>query len=179
MASPAARLARAWSHLSRLPGGRRLFGWILGRMVPYSGSVRPRVLVLGPGHARVALRERRRLRNHLRSVHALALANLGELASGLAMTLALPPGVRGIPVRIEIDYLKKARGRITADGRADPPSEVLKDVESAATAELTDGDGEVVARMVVQWRLGPVEDRSEPPVAGAGSLPPLRPRRDP
>lgn len=153
MSTPAARLTRAWRLLSRLPGGRRLFGLLLRLMVPYSGTIRPRVLRLGPGHATVEIRDRRRLRNHLRSVHALALANLGELASGLAMTLALPPNVRGIPVRIEADYLKKARGRITAEGRALPPRAIGSATRADATAELRDEFGDVVARLVVRWSL--------------------------
>lgn len=157
MSSPSQRIRAAWRSLAPLPGGRRVFAWILRRLVPYSGSIRPRVIAMEPGRAVVAIRDTRRVRNHLRSVHAIALANLGELASGLAMTLALPPGIRGIPVRLEIDYLKKARGRITAEGRADPPSEVPEDTHAMATAELTDGDGAVVARVVAHWRIGPVE----------------------
>lgn len=155
MTTPGERLARSWRRLSRIPGGRRIFAWILGRTVPYSGSVRPRFHVLEPGRAVVSITERRRLRNHFRSVHAIALANVGELASGLAMTLALPADARGIPVRIEIDYLKKARGRITAEGRADPPARVTADTDADATAELRDEDGDVVATMVVRWRIGP------------------------
>lgn len=153
MRSPGRTIQTLWRRLSRLPGGGWVFGRVLGWMVPYSGTIRPRVLLLEPGRARVELRERRRLRNHLRSVHALALANLGELSSGLAMTLALPANVRGIPVRIEIDYLKKARGRITAEGRASPPAPVSEPVDAAATAELSDDAGEIVARMTVTWRL--------------------------
>lgn len=159
MPDPTARLGTTWRRLSRRPGGRRLFDALLRWLVPYSGSIRPRVLELEPGRARVSIRERRRLRNHLRSVHALALANLGELASGLAMTLALPPGTRGIPVRIEIDYLKKARGTIVAVGRAAPPADVPGEMEAAAEAELTDEVGDVVASVVVTWKLAPLEDR--------------------
>jgi acyl-coenzyme A thioesterase PaaI-like protein len=158
MRSPGRTIETLWRRLSRLPGGRWLFGRILGWMVPYSGTIRPRVRLLEPGHARVELHERRRLRNHLRSVHALALANLGELSSGLAMTLALPADVRGIPVRIEIEYLKKARGRIAAEGRAAPPAAVAEPVDATATAELTDDAGEAVARMTVTWRLSPEPD---------------------
>jgi acyl-coenzyme A thioesterase PaaI-like protein len=157
MPSPAERLVSTWDRFSRLPGGRRVFDRVLGWLVPYSGSIRPRVLELEPGLARVALTERRRLRNHLRSVHALALGNLGELASGLAMTAALPPEVRGIPIRIEIDYNRKARGTIVAEGRADPPAAVTEDTEATATAVLRDEEGDVVADMVVTWRLRPPE----------------------
>ena len=156
MATAAARLASAWSTLSRVPGGHVIFGLLLRLAVPYSGTIRPRVLRLDPGHATVELRERRRLRNHLRSVHAIALANLGELSSGLAMTMALPRNIRGIPIRIEIDYLKKARGHIRAEGRAEPPTtSVESDVETKAYAELFDEDGTMVARLVATWRLRP------------------------
>lgn len=150
-----AALERAWRRLSRLPGGRRIFARLLARAVPYSGSIHPEVLELAPGHARVALEERRALRNHFRSVHAIALANLGELASGLAMTLALPKGVRGIPIRIEIDYVKKARGRIIALGSAEPPTVIGEATDATASAELRDDADEVVARLVVRWRLSP------------------------
>lgn len=160
MSRERSRLETAWRRLSGLPGGRRLFDHILGWMVPYSGSIRPRVLELEPGRARVAIRERRRLRNHLRSVHALALGNLGELASGLAMTLALPDGTRGIPIRLEIDYLKKARGTIIAVGTASPPAAVLEETEDVAYAELTDEAGDPVARVVVRWKLAPREPRA-------------------
>jgi acyl-coenzyme A thioesterase PaaI-like protein len=155
MSALAHRLETAWRRLARLPGGTWLFSRLIGRVVPYSGTIRPDVTLLESGHARVELRERRRVRNHLRSVHALALANLGELASGLAMTMALPAGIRGIPVRIEIDYLKKARGRIVAEGRAAPPQAVPEDTDATATAELTDASGETVASMIVTWRLSP------------------------
>ena len=111
------------------------------------------VLTLEPGHTKLALRDRRAVRNHLGSIHAIALANLGELASGLAMTTALPAGVRGIVVRIECEYGKKARGSLVAETRVIAP-EVRGDIDHEVRAEITDASGAIVATVRVHWRLG-------------------------
>jgi len=130
---------------------------MLGYMVPYSGSIRPLVLHLEPGYVRIALRDRRALRNHLHSIHAIALANLGELASGLAMLSGLPEDVQAIVTRLEIDYVKKARGRLLAEGRADIPATITDAVTRIVQAEISDASGDVVARLQVHWRLRPKE----------------------
>ena len=154
-ASPGARLRALWRRLSPLPGGRWLFSRILGFMVPYTGRLGARVVRLEPGHVVVELRERRVVRNHLASVHAMALANAAELATGLAMLGALPPTVRGILTSFEIDFQKKARGRLLAESRCSVP-EVTEDAEYLAAATITDTDGDVVATARAKWRLGPV-----------------------
>ena len=151
--SPGERLLAMWRQCSKLPFGQSIFGLMFGGMVPYSGSIGATVLSLAPGHARVSLRDRRAVRNHLGSVHAVALTNLGELTSGLAMTSALPAGVRGIVLRIETDYVKKARGTLLAESRVALP-QVTGDTDFDVTADIRDASGEVVARVRVKWRLG-------------------------
>lgn len=113
------------------------------------------MLQLEPGHARVSIRDRRGVRNHLNSVHAIALANVSELASGLAMTTGLPDGIRGIVVRLSTEYFKKARGVLVAESRCAVPR-VTGDEEHDFVADVHDQAGELVARTTVTWRLGPV-----------------------
>jgi acyl-coenzyme A thioesterase PaaI-like protein len=157
--APGAALQKMWNRLLPWPLGRWLFHRLLRLRVPYTGALGARVLSLEPGYARVALRDRRGVRNHLNSVHAVALVNLGELTSGLALTSALPPGVRGIVVHIGMDYFKKARGRLIAESRAALPPVIDRDIEHLAQAEIRDAEGEVVARAGVRWRLGPQPPR--------------------
>lgn len=150
-------LRRRWRRLSGLPGGKRLFSIGLGRRVPYTGTLRARVELLEPGRCRVILADRRRLRNHLHSVHAMALANLGEMTTGLALMNSLPAGARGILTGFRIQYLKKARGRLLAECRcAIPPDNSRQEYE--LSGEVRDAEDAVVAVVNARWLIAPEPD---------------------
>jgi len=155
-ASPGKMLLRLWQRLAPLPGGRWLFSRLLGVFVPYTGTIRPQIHELRPGYVRVGLRDRRRIRNHLNSVHAIALANLGEVASGLALLVSLPPHTRAIVLRLAMEYLKKARGTLLAESTCVVPGVIDAEMEFVVHADIRDGAGDTVARASVCWRLGPV-----------------------
>lgn len=153
LAGPAS-IQPIWNVLRSVPGGGRLMGTLIGRMAPYTGTIKPEVLELGTGHARVAMKDRPGLRNHLRSVHAIALMNLGELATGAAMLVTMPDGIRGIPIHLEMDYVKKARGTIVGECDCTLP-DVSKRREVEVEGVLKDGEGDVVARVKARWMVGP------------------------
>lgn len=146
-----------WHRLAPLPGGRWMFSRLLGWMAPYTGTINARVQELRPGYARVTLADRRRVRNHLNCIHAIALMNLGEVATGLALMTGLPGNVRGIITNLSMDYHKKARGRLTAEATTRQPA-IDADTEHEVIAEIKDESGNVVARCTARWRLGLIPD---------------------
>jgi len=103
-----AKTLRLYRQLARFPGGRWLFTRAVCWRAPYFASVRPSITCLAPLHCEVRMRKRRRVQNHLGTVHAIAMANLCELAAGLATEVTLPTGLRWIPKSMTIEYLKRA-----------------------------------------------------------------------
>ena len=153
--SPGTRLRSAWLRLSPLPGGRWIFSRLLGQMVPYSGTIGARVELFEPGEVRITLPDRRKVRNHLGSFHAIALANLGELSTGLALLGAMGNDVRGILTGLEVTYCKKARGLLKVHVVVLIPK-VTESIEHAVVADIRDTSGDIVATVAARWRLSPI-----------------------
>jgi len=153
----------AWNLLSGLPGGKVVFSRLVGRMAPYTGSIGATVTALRAGHAQVEMADRRAVRNHLDCVHAIALANLAELAGNIALAYSLPDDARFIVGGMEIEYTKKARGKITATGESPIPTTSARAAFDVPVV-LRDASGEQVARAVLHSVVGP-----KPGTARAGA----------
>ncbi len=148
------RILSEWKKWATRPAGKRIFSALLGRMIPYTGSIKPYVMSLKPGYCQVILKDRRSVRNHLNSVHAIALMNVAELATGLAMNSALHSNMRGIVTRLSMDYLKKARGTLTAECQCDIPKR-NEETEYILEGIIRDEVGDIVAVGTATWKVGP------------------------
>lgn len=145
-------LIKLWRRLAAWPGGRWLFHRILSRRVPYSGSIPARIVQLSPGYCQIQLSDRRRIRNHLNCIHAVALVNMGELTSGLALLSGLPDTMRGIVTQLTTEYYKKARGPLHAECSCHLP-EFVDRLDIQVVADIMDQQGDRVARTTASWRL--------------------------
>lgn len=152
---PGAWIREGWQRLSALPGGARVFERLLGAAIPYTGSLGAHIEALEPGYARVRLDERRAIRNHLRSIHAIALCNLAELTGNLALAYSLPEDSRFIVTKLSTEYKKKARGRVVAECRCEPPRSSERQ-EYELRVGITDADGVVVATALLTTLVSPV-----------------------
>jgi hypothetical protein len=93
-----------WNTLSRLPGGKTLFTRAVCLKAPYFASIAPHIQELRPGHCEVHVKDRRSVRNHLGTVHAIAMCNMAELAGGMVTEVIIPADARWIPVGMTVEY---------------------------------------------------------------------------
>lgn len=143
-----------WARCTRLPAGRWLFSILLGWRIPYSSTIGARIEELRPGYARLVMADRRRVRNHLDSIHAVAQVNFGELATGLAVFSTTGTGMRGILVDIRAEYLKKARGRLEASAEFRLPENLDDNTPCEVAARIADRDGDTVSVVTATWLIG-------------------------
>ncbi|MFT3839333.1 MAG: DUF4442 domain-containing protein [Myxococcaceae bacterium] len=155
LAGPAG-LRQIWSMLKRVPRGGKVMGTILGRMAPYTGTIAPEVVELDLGRSKVLMRDRKAVRNHLNSIHAIALMNLGEVATGSAMMFSMPEDARAIIVNLSMEYKKKARGNLVCEANCPVPSSSEKK-EYIFSGDIKDASGDVVAVCTAKWLVGPAK----------------------
>ena len=153
-----------WDLLAGMPGGKALFSRLVGRAAPYTGTIGATVTVLRAGYAEVEMADRKSVRNHLDCVHAIALANLAELAGNVALAYSMPDDARFIVSGMEITYVKKARGLITAVGEPPVPRTAARATYDVVVT-LRDASGEEVATAVLHSLVGP-----KPGAVDAGSV---------
>jgi acyl-coenzyme A thioesterase PaaI-like protein len=142
-----------YRRITRWPAGHWLFSRLVCLKAPYFATIAPRFVALEPGHCEVLIRDRRRVHNHIGTVHAIALCNLAELSAGVMTDATIPADMRWIPKGMTVEYLKKAVG--TMRGVAKPGAVVPASgmaCEWPVSVEVTDGAGQTVFRArVLMW----------------------------
>ena len=150
---PGSLIKKAWNKCKKIPKGYYLFSKVVGFMIPYTGTIKPIVTQLENGTAEVKLYDRRRVRNHLNSVHAIALANLGEFTTGLTIIPQLDQNANAILIRLEVIYLKKARGTLTANATYVLPPLQSGDTSHVVNAKITNETNDVVCEVNATWQV--------------------------
>ena len=108
-----------WNTMNRLPKGSRLFSIAFARKAPYFATIRPRFTVIRANRAELVIPKRRRVHNHLGTVHAIALCNGLEAAMGALAEATIPADKRWIPKGMTVAYTAKATSDITCIAETD------------------------------------------------------------
>lgn len=66
------------------------------------------------------MKQRWGVQNHIATVHAIAVCNLIEMTMGIVAECTIPSHLRWLPKGMDVNYLKKATGTLTASSTVDP-----------------------------------------------------------
>ena len=145
---------KAWSRLEKLPFGKAIFSRLICWKAPYFASIRPRFEEFRPGFARVSMRKRRAVTNHIGTVHAIAMCNLAEIAAGTMTEVSIPSTMRWLPKGMQVEYLRKAETDVEAVATLPEVSEGPAR-EVPVVVEVKDRSGEVVCRATITMWISP------------------------
>lgn len=151
-----------WAWQRALDGRPAALTRVFWRWIPFNRPHRFQITDLAPGRARVSASLRRANLNHLGTLHACALATIGEFSAGLALLGAFSPSeYRLIMSRLEVDYTRRADSQITATAEITPQDlaeiqQQLSDGEVITrwmTSELHNASSDVVATVRTEWQI--------------------------
>ncbi|MEP7246562.1 MAG: hotdog fold domain-containing protein [Gammaproteobacteria bacterium] len=132
-----------------------MFARAVCRRAPYFGTIKPQFIELTPGVCRVQMPKRRSVENHIRTVHALAMGNLAELAAGMVSEVSVPDSMRWLPRGMTIEYLRKAESDVTATARLDKKEWSGAAENVGVPVSIVDATGTEVVRAVITMYVSP------------------------
>lgn len=100
--------------------GKRIFSIGFCMKAPYFWTIRPYVKELKAGKTVVTMPHRKMTCNHIGTQHAIACCNLVEMAMGCVTEATLPNHLRWIPRGMQVKYVAKATGTLTATSEINP-----------------------------------------------------------
>jgi acyl-coenzyme A thioesterase PaaI-like protein len=130
--------------LERLPLGRRVFSVAYQFAAPYFLTIPASLTDVAPGEAHARMRQTPWVRNHLGTVHAIALCNLAEYTMGAVAEATIPPTHRWVPKGMTVEYKAKARGTMDATATLQLPARLTDRSELPVDVVVADRGGEVV-----------------------------------
>jgi hypothetical protein len=154
------RLTRLVHKFDAYPAGLRRFliTWAFGGSVHFVRTAGIRFQELTEERAVLTLANKRRVQNHIGTVHAAAVALLGETATGAVFGMSVPDDKLPILKSMRIDSSRKSQGALHAEAWLEdgPRASFVRDEKGdiAVPVKITDATGEptVNAEYVWAWR---------------------------
>lgn len=145
-----------YRRITRWPAGHWIFSRLVCLKAPYFATIAPRFVALEPGRCEVRIRDRRRVHNHIGTVHAIALCNLAELSAGVMTDATIPTDMRWIPKGMSVEYLKRAVGTLHGVATPEAVAQASNDgYEWPVAVQVADAAGEAVFRARVMMWVSP------------------------
>ncbi|WP_230371531.1 DUF4442 domain-containing protein [Paludibacterium denitrificans] len=130
---------------------------MFGKVVPFLSTAGLRFEEVSQQRLVVSLRNRRKVQNHIKGIHAAAMALLAETATGFVVGMNVPDDKLMLLKSMKIDYLKRAQGdmRASASLTAEQIASMheLEKGNVTVAVNVTDESGEspISCEMVWAW----------------------------
>lgn len=106
---------KLYNKMQRYPFGNKLFTWYAAKRAPYFATISPQITKLVSGRCEVLIKKRKKVQNHIGTVHVIAICNGLEMAMGFMAEASIPKNLRWIPKGMTLDYTAKAGSDIRCE----------------------------------------------------------------
>ena len=104
-----------YNRLQKWPLGNWLFTKYAANRAPYFKTISPLITKLVPGECHCFIKKRRKVENHIGTMHVIAITNGLEMAMGFMAEASIPKHLRWIPKGMTLDYTAKANSDIRCE----------------------------------------------------------------
>ena len=153
------KVARIVANLKKSPAF--MHNWVLsaafGFMIPYAGRTKVRIEHLTEEKSIITIKNRRKVQNHIGSIHATAIAIAAESATGYLVAMNVPDTSVPVIKTLKVDYEKRCKGNIRAVATlSETERELIRTQEKGeltVTVTVTDSENKepVTCEMVWAW----------------------------
>ena len=159
MTRPINKLARIVDNLSKLPAGLDMaaLSFAVGKLVKFAGTSGTEFIELTENRVHVRIRNRKKVQNHIGSLHAAAMALLAETATGIVVGMNVPDDRTPVIKSMKVDYLKRARGDMEAVATLSPEAmahiRATEKGDITVPVKVTDSEGKepIACEMIWAW----------------------------
>lgn len=133
--------------------------FVFGRIIKFAGTAKIRIDQLEFKGSTLTLKNRKKVQNHIGSVHAAATGLLGESATGFLIGLHIPDDKIPLLKSMHIDYVKRSSGDLVAKATVtDEQIEQMRNTEKGdvvVNVVITDAKGNEPVNCEYIWAWVP------------------------
>ena len=151
------KLSKTIEKLNFLPDNLKMkaVSFIIGNTVKYAGTSGIEFEKITPNELIVSIENKTKVRNHIRQIHAAAMALLAETATGIIIGVNIPDNKIPLIKTMKVDFVRRSKGKMTAVSTlSDGQINLIKTTDKGETlvpVKVTDETGSEVIKTEMLW----------------------------
>lgn len=150
-------MSRIADKVGKLPAGMRstVLSMMFGKIVPFLSTAGLRFEEVGHQRLTVSIRNRKKVQNHIRGVHAAAMALLAETSTGFVVGMNMPDDKLMLLKSMKVNYVRRSQGDMRAVASLNAEQiQLMHDMEKGEVLVpvlVTDESGESPIECEMLW----------------------------